>query len=95
MPRHHGLHAAALVIAPDTISNYLPVQRALTDKGGDALASLATQYTKDTVESMGLLKMDLLGLRNLTVIRDALVNIKNSQGIDLDINDLPLDDPDT
>lgn len=95
MPRHHGLHAAALVIAPDTISNYLPVQRALTDKGGDALAALATQYTKDTVEAMGLLKMDLLGLRNLTVIRDAVANIKDSQGIDLDINHLPLDDKET
>lgn len=95
MPRHHGLHAAALVIAPDTISNYLPVQRGETDKGGDALAALATQYTKDTVEAMGLLKMDLLGLRNLTVIRDALINIKNSQGMDLDINAIPLDDKET
>ncbi|MEG1496634.1 MAG: DNA polymerase III subunit alpha [Clostridiales bacterium] len=91
MPRHHGLHAAALVIAPDTISNYLPVIKA----DGDALAELATQYAKDTVEEMGLLKMDLLGLRNLTVIRDALQNIKASQDIDLDINTIPLDDKKT
>lgn len=88
MPRQHGLHAAALVIAPDTVSDYLPVFKA----EGDAMANLATQYAKDTVEEMGLLKMDLLGLRNLTVIRDALRNIKDSQNVDLDINTIPLED---
>lgn len=91
MPRHHGLHAAALVIAPDTISNYLPVQK--TDDGG--LADLATQYAKETVEEMGLLKMDLLGLRNLTVIRDAIANIKATRGFDLDISSIPMDDKKT
>ncbi len=91
MPRHHGLHAAALVIAPDTVSNYLPVQK--TDDGG--LADLATQYAKETVEEMGLLKMDLLGLRNLTVIRDAIANIKATQGFDLDISAIPMDDKKT
>lgn len=85
MPRHSGLHAAGLVIAPSEVYNYLPVQAG--DDGG-----LATQFAKETVEEMGLLKMDLLGLRNLTVIRDAIANIKASRGVDLDITAIPLDD---
>lgn len=88
MPRHSGLHAAGLVIAPSAVYNYLPVQAG--DDGG-----LATQFAKETVEDMGLLKMDLLGLRNLTVIRDAVANIKASRGIDLDITAIPLDDQGT
>lgn len=88
MPRHHGLHAAGLVIAPEPVYNYLPIQAG--DDGG-----FATQYAKETVEEMGLLKMDLLGLRNLTVIRDALNNIKMTRGETIDISKIPLDDPDT
>ncbi len=88
MPRHSGLHAAGLVIAPSAVYNYLPVQAG--DDGG-----LATQFAKETVEEMGLLKMDLLGLRNLTVIRDAIANLKSSRGIDLDITAIPLDDRET
>ena len=85
MPRHSGLHAAGLVIAPSEVYNYLPVQAG--DDGG-----LATQFAKETVEEMGLLKMDLLGLRNLTVIRDAIANIKISRDLELDITAIPLDD---
>lgn len=85
MPRHHGLHAAGLVIAPEAVYNYLPIQAG--DDGG-----FATQFAKETVEEMGLLKMDLLGLRNLTVIRDAINNIKLSCGKTIDISKIPLDD---
>ena len=88
MPRHHGLHAAGLVIAPEPVYNYLPIQAG--DDGG-----FATQFAKETVEEMGLLKMDLLGLRNLTVIRDTLNNIKMSRNEVVDINTIPLDDPET
>ena len=56
---------------------------------------MATQYAKETVEEMGLLKMDLLGLRNLTVIRDAIANIKATRGFDLDISSIPMDDKKT
>ncbi len=85
MPRHHGLHAAGLVIAPEPVYNYLPIQAG--DDGG-----FATQFAKETVEEMGLLKMDLLGLRNLTVIRDALNNIRMTRGEVIDISKIPLDD---
>lgn len=88
MPRHHGLHAAGLVIAPEPVYNYLPIQAG--DDGG-----FATQFAKETVEEMGLLKMDLLGLRNLTVIRDALNNIKMSRGEVVDISAIPMDDKET
>ena len=88
MPRHTGLHAAGLVIAPEPVYHYLPIQAG--DDGG-----FATQFAKETVEEMGLLKMDLLGLRNLTVIRDALNNIKMTRGEVIDISKIPLDDEET
>lgn len=88
LPRHHSTHAAGVVIAPKTLYEYLPVQK--TQDGW-----LTTQYAKELVEEIGLLKMDLLGLRNLTVIRDCLNNIKMSQGITFDINQIPLDDKKT
>ncbi len=88
MPRHHGLHAAGLVIAPEPVYHYLPIQAG--DEG-----ALATQFAKETVEEMGLLKMDLLGLRNLTVIRDALNNIRMTRGETIDISKIPLDDGET
>ena len=54
--------------------------------------AITTQFTKDTVEELGLLKMDFLGLRNLTVIQNAVKNVKQSQGIDIDIDNLDMDD---
>jgi len=88
MPRHSGVHAAGLVITGEALDNYLPLQRS-------AEGLPCTQFEKDTVESIGLLKMDLLGLRTLTVIGDAVKLIRQSRGIDIDIDRIPLDDPDT
>lgn len=85
MPRHASTHAAGVVIAQEAINNYMPVQ-----KLGDGI--ITTQFEKDQVEEQGLLKMDILGLRTLTVIGDALKNIKYSHGIDIDINKIPYDD---
>lgn len=85
MPRHSGVHAAGLVISGQPLETYLPLQRS-----ADGLP--CTQFEKDTVESIGLLKMDLLGLRTLTVIGQAVELIRQSQGIDVDINHIPLDD---
>ena len=65
MPRHSGVHAAGLVISGQPLETYLPLQRS-----ADGLP--CTQFEKDTVESIGLLKMDLLGLRTLTVIGQAV-----------------------
>ena len=86
IPRHAGTHAAGLVIAQEPLDNYLPLQR--TSEG-----LVCTQFAKETVEEIGLLKMDLLGLRTLTVINNAVSLIKESQGIDVILNEIPLDDP--
>jgi DNA polymerase-3 subunit alpha len=86
IPRHAGTHAAGLVIAQKPLDNYLPLQT--TSEG-----LVCTQFAKETVEEIGLLKMDLLGLRTLTVINNAVSLVKESQGIDVNLNEIPLDDP--
>ena len=83
MPRHASTHAAGVVISDAPVSEYVPVQ-----KNGEAIV---TQYAKDELESLGLLKMDFLGLRNLTVIRDAENYIRKAIP-DFDITKIPLDD---
>lgn len=88
MPRHASTHAAGVVIGKEPLTRYLPLYR--TSDG-----VVATQFPKDTVEEIGLLKMDLLGLRTLTVIGDAVEIIKQTTGSDLDIDVIPLDDPAT
>jgi DNA polymerase-3 subunit alpha len=88
MPRHTGTHAAGVVISPAPVTDYMPCF-----KVGENI--LTTQFEKEQVEEQGLVKMDILGLRTLTVIGDALDNIKKSQGIDIDIDHIPLDDKDT
>lgn len=90
LPRHSSTHAAGVVISAKPVDDYVPVQKSKEDE-------LTTQYEKDLVEELGLLKMDFLGLRTLTVIGDTLKLIKKDHGIDLkiDINHIPLDDPDT
>lgn len=88
MPRHASTHAAGVVIGKEPLTTYLPLY-----KSNEGMA--ATQFPKDTVEEIGLLKMDLLGLRTLTVIGDALNIIKNTTGQEIDIDSIPLDDPAT
>lgn len=82
LSRQSGTHAAGVVICSSPVDDYVPIQ--LTQDG-----FLQTQYEKDLDEELGLLKMDLLGLRNLTVIHDALEMIRENRGIDLDIDALP------
>ena len=86
--RNSGTHAAGVVICSKPVGEYVPIQ--LTQDG-----FIQTQYEKDQVEQLGLLKMDLLGLRNLTVIHDALEMIRENRGIDLDINKIPSEDEET
>ena len=83
--RSHGVHAAGVVIAPDDIVNYAPLEMA--QKG-----VVATQYAMLPIEELGLLKMDFLGLSNLTIIKNTLRIIKKVYGVSLDIECLPLDD---
>lgn len=85
--RQDSIHAAGVVIADDELSNYTPLQR----RGAEE--EIVTQYDMGAIQSIGLLKMDFLGLRTLTVISDTLENIGRSRGIKVDIEHIPLDDP--
>jgi DNA polymerase-3 subunit alpha len=93
--RQDGIHAAAVVITNDPLTEYLPIQRK-PDPGGDPNdAPIVTQYEMHGVEELGLLKMDFLGLRNLSVIERALDLIERSTGTRPDIDNIPLDDQKT
>ena len=95
MRRQDGIHAAAVVITKEPLTTYLPIQR--KPVGGEATDNtpVVTQYEMHGVEELGLLKMDFLGLRNLDVISDTLVILEETRGIQLDIDGVPLDDPET
>ena len=86
LPRHTGMHAAGVVICPEAADEFVPLSR-----GSDG--SIVTQFTMTTLEELGLLKMDFLGLRNLTVIRDAVNFIKETTGKRIDINGIDYNDP--
>jgi len=88
MPRHASIHAAGVVIAKEELTNYVPLYRT-------ADGVVATQFAKEGIEELGLLKMDLLGLRTLTVIGDAIDLIRRHRGVKVDIDAIPLDDPAT
>src|SRR5687767_3444973 len=88
MSRHASVHAAGVVIAPGPITDYAPLYKGQRDE-------ITTQWNMKEVERVGLLKMDFLGLSTLTLIDDALKEIKRTEGVDLDIDHVPLDDPKT
>ncbi len=90
--RQDGIHAAAVVITRDPLTDYLPVQRKPESGQDPEDAPVVTQYEMHGVEDLGLLKMDFLGLRNLDVITDTLELIKANRGVEVDIDHLPLDD---
>ena len=84
LPRHAGTHAAGVVISQEPLDTYLPLQR--TSEGG-----ITTQFAKETVEEIGLLKMDFLGLRTLSVINNAVQMVKETQGIEVDFNKIDIE----
>jgi DNA polymerase-3 subunit alpha len=90
--RQDGIHAAAVVITKEPLTTYLPIQR--KPAAGQTIedAPVVTQYEMGGVEALGLLKMDFLGLRNLDVISDTLEIIQRPEGVELDIDRVPLDD---
>ncbi len=90
--RGDGIHAAAVVITKDPLTDYLPIQRKPEAGGDPEDAPVVTQYEMHGVEDLGLLKMDFLGLRNLDVISDALLLIERTRGIVVDIDNVSLDD---
>ena len=87
LSRHAGMHAAGVVITPEPVTNYVPLYRTNRDE-------IVTQFDMRVVEKMGLVKMDFLGLRTLTVIDDAVKSAKMVDGVAIDIDAIPLDDPD-
>ncbi|MDR3298096.1 MAG: DNA polymerase III subunit alpha [Candidatus Nomurabacteria bacterium] len=86
--RNHGVHACGVVIAPDDLVKFMPLE--VSAKG-----PIATQFPMTEIEDLGLLKMDFLGLSNLSVIQTALRIIKKVYGETIDVDELSLDDPDT
>ncbi|NMA69311.1 MAG: DNA polymerase III subunit alpha, partial [Desulfitobacterium sp.] len=86
MPRHASTHAAGVVIAKKALNTYLPLQK--TSDGNFTM----TQFPMKTVEELGLLKMDFLGLRNLTILQESLRLIQENRGEKLDLQNIPLDD---
>jgi DNA polymerase-3 subunit alpha len=93
--RQDGIHAAAVVITKEPLTEYLPIQRKPEAGSDPELAPVVTQYEMHGVEELGLLKMDFLGLRNLDVITDTVEMLHRTQGIELDIDAVPLDDDKT
>lgn len=96
--RQAGIHAAGVVIANGPLTDYVPVHRAVrkgedTGRGGEV--AVATQWVMGDLEKVGLLKMDFLGLRTLTLVENALQLIAKTRGHKIDIQNLPLDDPET
>jgi DNA polymerase-3 subunit alpha len=87
--RHTGIHACGIIIGKDDLENHLPL---ITSKDSDLLV---TQFDGKYVESVGLLKMDFLGLKTLSIIKDTLQNIKNSKNIEIDLDTIPFDDKKT
>ena len=87
LPRHTSMHAAGVVICPEAADEFVPLSR-----GSDG--SIVTQFTMTTLEELGLLKMDFLGLRTLTVIQNAVKLVEKSTGIHLDIDHIDFDDKD-
>ncbi len=92
MRRQDGIHAAAVVIAPEPLTEYMPIQRKPEQGRSADEAPIVTQYEMHGVEDLGLLKMDFLGLRNLDVITDAIGLIEQTRGVSVDVDAVALDD---
>lgn len=84
--RHPSIHAAGIVIAPKPLTEFMPLYMSVKEE-------ITTQYPMGDIETIGLLKMDLLGLRNLTVIQDTLKLVEKDKGEKIDLEHIPLDDP--
>jgi DNA polymerase-3 subunit alpha len=86
MPRHPSVHAAGVVISKEPLTENVPLY-----KSGDGVVT--TQYPMEDLERLGIVKMDFLGLRTLTVIGNTVEIVRHTRGVDLDIDTIPLDDP--
>lgn len=91
--RQTGIHACGVIIGAADLTNFAPLAT-VKDKETDEDV-LVTQYDGHVIESVGLIKMDFLGLKTLSIIKEAVKNIKHSHGIDIDVSAIPIDDPET
>ena len=91
--RGTGVHACGTIICRDDITDWVPVSTADDKETGEKM--LVTQYEGSVIEDTGLIKMDFLGLKTLSIIKEAVANVKLHRGIDLDIDTIPIDDPAT
>ena len=94
LPRHCSTHAAGVVISSKPLTSFLPLYK-FPSKGKGEADEVVTQYSMGSVEKLGLLKMDFLGLKTLTVIDNAVRLIMESEGVDLDMEAIAMDDPET
>ncbi|MDE7024763.1 MAG: DNA polymerase III subunit alpha, partial [Paramuribaculum sp.] len=93
--RNTGVHACGVIICRDNITDWVPVSTAV-DKASDSKEKIiVTQYEGRVIEETGLIKMDFLGLKTLSIIKEAVANIKQTRGIDIDMEQIPIDDPKT
>lgn len=90
--RQTGIHAAGVVIAPGDLTEFIPLYKSMNKANKD---EITTQYDKDYTEKIGLLKMDFLGLKTLSIIEDSIRMVKENYDIEVDLNNLPEDDPKT
>ncbi|MBD5249448.1 MAG: DNA polymerase III subunit alpha [Barnesiella sp.] len=93
--RNTGVHACGVIICRDAITDWVPVSTAEDKSDPKNGKQLVTQYEGRVIEETGLIKMDFLGLKTLSIIKEAVENIKNTRGIDVDIDTIPIDDPKT
>ena len=89
--RNTGVHACGVIIGQTDISDVVPISTAEDKETGEKL--LVTQYEGSTIEETGLIKMDFLGLKTLSIIKDALAAIEQTHGIKIDINNIDMEDP--
>ena len=91
--RNTGVHACATIIGRDDLTNFIPLSTAKDKETGKDI--LVSQFEGSLIESAGMLKMDFLGLKTLTILKDTVENIRQSRGEELDINSIPIDDKET
>jgi DNA polymerase-3 subunit alpha len=91
--RQTGVHACGIIIGADELTKFVPLSTAKDKSLGEDV--IVTQYEGSVIENIGLIKMDFLGLKTLSIIRETLSNIKKTNGTDIDIENIPLDDKDT
>ncbi len=91
--RNVGVHACAVIIGRDNLTDHIPISIAKDKETGEEM--WVSQYEGSQIEKVGMLKMDFLGLRTLSIIKDTVQNVKHSKGFDLDINSISLEDKET